>query len=312
MNATRSLIGEIEAALQSGSNDRRTAALRAVTDLFLTNSHSYDDAQLALFDDVLLEMTRRIESKALTELSEHLAPVVNAPNRVIRQLASDRSIEVAGPVLEHSPQLSSGDLVAITRAHGEAHALAISARERLDTSVTDALLERDYREVDRRLAGNTGAQFSDGGFCTLVQRAEDDELLAERVSARREITPELMQQLVTRATEKVRERLLAPADPQKQAHIRQVLALAANETACEMTGRKDLAQARRRVQDLHQAGQLNEVVLLEFAQAGHFEETVCAVSVLCNCPVELLERLLAGEDLSGLLIPCKAAGFAWA
>jgi uncharacterized protein (DUF2336 family) len=311
MSARQSLIGELEAALQSGSRDRRATALRAVTDLFLSNTERYDDEQIQLFDDVLLQMTRQIETKALAELSGRLAPVANAPTLVIRRLAADDDIKVAGPVLEQSPRLSSSDLVEIAQGHGESHALAISGRTKLDASVTDVLLEKEFKEVDRRLAGNSGAAFSDQGFSTLVQRAEGDEVLAERVSTRRELTPELMQQLVTRATEKVRARLLASRDPQQQARVRQVLASLANETAREMAGRKEFGPAQRRVQEMHDAGQLDENALLGFAQSRRFEETICALSLMCKCPIELFERLLAGTDNSGLLIPCRAAGFAW-
>ena len=311
MSAPQSLIGELETALQSGSNERRTTALRAVTDLFLSNAELYDDAQVQLFDDVLLEMARRIEGKALAELSGRLAPIANAPVLVIRRLASDGDIAIAGPVLELSPRLTSSDLIEITRARGEAHALAISARTRLDTVVTDALIEKEFQEVDRRLAGNAGAQFSDDGFSTLVHRAENDEVLAERVGIRREITPELLQHLVTRASEKVRKRLVASADPEQKARIQQMLALISDETAREMTGRTELAQAQRRMRELHQAGQLDENVLLQSAQARRYEEMICALSLLCKCPIDLFERLLSGVDNSGLLIPCKATGFAW-
>jgi uncharacterized protein (DUF2336 family) len=311
MSEPRTLIGELEAAMQSGSDDRRTTTLRRVTDLFLANAGEYDEEQLQLFDDVLGHMVERIETKARAELSERLAPVANAPTGLMRQLASDQEIRVAGPVLRHSPRLTASDLVEIARRNGEDHALAISDRADLEEEVTDVLIEKGWREVDRRLAGNTGAHFSQRGYSTLVERAGDDEVLAERVSARRDITPQLLRQLITRATETVRARLMASATPDKQALIRDVLATVSNETAKQMAACRDYTQAQKVVEEMQREERLDEVALLQLAKAKRFEEMVCALSRLCNAPIELFDRLLSSKDCGALLIPCRAAGFTW-
>lgn len=312
MSEPRALISELEAALQSGSDDRRTTALRRVTDLFLAKAEHYDEEQLQLFDDVLGHMVERIETKARAELSSRLAPVASAPSGVVRRLAWDKDISVAGPVLSHSPRLTSHDLVEIARQNGEEHALAISDRTQLEESVTDVLLKKDLREVDRRLAANGGAHFSETGYSTLVERAGDDAVLAERVSARADLTPQLMRQLIIRATETVRARLMACAPPEKQALIRNVLASVSDETAKEMSVGRDYTQALKVVEHMQEEGRLNEVALLEFARAKRFEETVCALATLCKTPVDLFDRLLSSKDCGALLIPCRAAGFAWA
>ncbi len=311
MSEPRTLISELEAAMQSGSGDRRTATLRRVTDLFLANAEQYDDEQLQLFDDVLGHMVDRIETKVRAELSERLAPVANAPIGLMRQLASDKEIQVAGPVLAHSLRLTAADLVEIAQRNGEDHALAISDRASLEEAVTDVLIEKGWREVDRRLAGNTGAHFSQRGYSTLVDRAGDDEVLAERVSSRRDITSQLMRQLITRATETVRARLMASATPERQALIRDVLATLSNETALQMSARRDYTQARKVVEHMQQEERLNEMALLDFAKARRFEETVCALAQLCSAPIELFDRLLSSKDCGALLIPCRAAGFSW-
>ena len=74
MGMSYSLIAELDEAIQSGSSDRRMATLRRVTDLFLSQAGQYDSEQISLFDDVLLRLIEHIETRALAELGERLAP----------------------------------------------------------------------------------------------------------------------------------------------------------------------------------------------------------------------------------------------
>src|SRR6201996_2697634 len=89
MSAQQSLIGELEAAIASGSKDKRVDTLRRGNDPFVARGDRVSDQQIDVFDDVLGHLIKRIEAKALTELSSRLAPVNNAPIHVIQRLARD-------------------------------------------------------------------------------------------------------------------------------------------------------------------------------------------------------------------------------
>src|ERR1044072_5447979 len=161
MNARQSLMDELEDAVRHGSREQRMDTLRRVTDLFLISPQQFDTEQIALFDDVLTHMIARGETKARAELAKRLAPVDQAPNEVIRQLAHDDEIAVAGPVLSQSARLSTADLVGIAEQKGQAHLLPIAGRSVVEQQVTDVLVDRGDRNVVHRLAGNTGASFSE-------------------------------------------------------------------------------------------------------------------------------------------------------
>ena len=51
--------------------------------------------------------------------------------------------------------------------------------------------------------------------------------------------------------------------------------------------------------------------MLEFAKDGKYEETVAALSLLCGVPIEVVDRLMAGDRPDPILILCKAAGCGW-
>ena len=106
-----SLIAELELAVKDDLD--RIKTLRRVTDLFLNDADRLNDEQIKVFDDVLCLLIRRIESRALVELSKRLAPLDNSPLEVIRRLARAEEIEVAGPVLSQSRRLCNSDLVEI-------------------------------------------------------------------------------------------------------------------------------------------------------------------------------------------------------
>ncbi len=227
MTAQVSLIEELEAAIRAGRNDERTAA--RVVDLLLVNADRLTEQQVGAFDDVLGRLVAAIDGTARAELGRRLAPVDNAPTETVRRLALDEDIAVAGAVLAQSARLTTGDLVAIAKTKSQAHLLAVAARAQLGEFVTDALLTHGGRDVVHALASNTGACLSETAFSILLQRAEQDEGLAEKIGLRLDIPLQLFRKLLLRASEGVRSRLLAAALPERQAEIRRMLSLISNE-----------------------------------------------------------------------------------
>ncbi len=211
-----------------------------------------------MFDDVLGHLIKRIEKKALVELSGRLAPVDNAPIDVIRSLAYNDEIAVAEPVLATSGRLTNNDLADIARTKSQGHLLAISGRPEIDSSVTDVLVMRGDSDVKRKVAGNSGARFSDNGFAALLKAAETDDVLAERTGMRLDFPIKLLRDLLARATEAVRNKLLAVAPPEIAEEIRRILEGAAAEIDAEASKPRNYDAAQKFVALLKQNNELNE------------------------------------------------------
>ena len=90
------VVADVEGAIASGDPARRMDMLRQMTGLFTDQAPRLNAAQIGAFDEVILRLSRDIETKARAELSATLAPMPNAPIQVIRDLAYDRSAAVAG------------------------------------------------------------------------------------------------------------------------------------------------------------------------------------------------------------------------
>src|SRR5436190_11561180 len=105
MKARQALIQDLEQAIAGRSLQSRATSLQDVTNLFIGQAASFNDEQIALFDDVISRLAAEIELAARIELARMLAPIPNAPPTIIRALAFDDAIDVAAPVLTQSERL---------------------------------------------------------------------------------------------------------------------------------------------------------------------------------------------------------------
>jgi uncharacterized protein (DUF2336 family) len=306
-----SLLSELEEAIKNGSEQRRVDTLRRVTDLFLNDADRLTDAQIGVFDDVLCHLIKRIETKAVAELSVRLAPVDNAPLELIRKLARDDELTVAGPVLTLSSRLTTDDLIEIARTKSQAHLLAISGRSKIAEAVTDELLTRGDRNVALALAVNDGARFSETGFATLVRHAESDDALAKNVGLRLDLPIRLLRDLLLRATEAVRNWLLFNAPAEAKHEVQRVLSDVASEVTQEAAAPRDFAAAQQLILAMQERAQLDEAAIREFASAKRYEEMVAALSTLSTASIQVIAALMKSPKHDGLSVVCKALGLKW-
>jgi uncharacterized protein (DUF2336 family) len=304
-----SFLQELDEAVLRGSAESRLRALWHTTDLLIAGTYSED--QIWTFGEVIGKLASEIEVAARAELAKRLARTDNAPIQIVNKLAFDDSINVAGPILQHSERLDVRTLVANARAKSQSHLLAISKRNSIAIPVTDELVTRGNREVVCSVAKNEGARFSNFGFLHMIKRSENDSILAEQLGLRRDISRQLFQQLIAKASEDVRRKL---------AEERPDLAGKVQSSVSDVTGAlhskfgpatKNYFAAKRTVAIQYQNGNLTEDSILEFARAHKIEETTAGLSVLCSLPVDVVERALGDTNREVTLILAKALDFSW-
>jgi uncharacterized protein (DUF2336 family) len=311
MSERVSLIAELEDAIARGSSAQSAEKLNRLTDLFTGRAAEFNDQHVEIFDDIISRLAGEIETKARAELARRLAPIDNAPPNTIRQLAHDEAIEVAGPILLRSKRLADEDLVDIAKYRGQGHLLAISARRPLADTVTDVLVDRGDQDVLLNVASNSDARLSPGGYERLVVRAEGDDSLAARIGERPDVPPHLFRQLIMHASAIVQRKLAARAPRELRAEIERVLSEVSQELDPQAPVQHRFTAARRLIGMLHDAGALGESELYDLAKSKRYEETVAALSLLCNVTVEQIDWLMNGDRIEPLLIHLKAAGFDW-
>ena len=167
---SRSVLDELISPVATASAGHRLKVIDRITDLFAAGSRSYSYEQISLFDDVLRRLSADIEVKARAKLAQRLAGMGSAPPKLVRSLAFDDEIEVAGPVLVHSEQLSDDDLVENATIKSQDHLLAIAQRLKLSEAVTDVLVDRGDDRVVHKVVRNKGARISLAGSGKITSR----------------------------------------------------------------------------------------------------------------------------------------------
>ena len=308
MTVGKNILQEINEAILQGSPESRARALWHATDILIAGRYTEDE--IWVFGEVIGRLAHEIEGAARAKLAKQLAHSGNAPFNVIMVLASDDSIDVAGPVLQHSQRLDDKTLVANARTKSQAHLLAISKRRSIPAVVTDELVTRGNREVVRSVAVNNGARLSDFGFLQMIKRSEGDSILAEHIGLRKEIPRHMFQQLIAKASDDVKRKL----EQERPDLLDQI-----QSSVIEVTGAlqskfgpasKSYFNAKRVVTSQHRYGNLNENSILEYARMHKVDEATVGLSLLCSLPVDVVERALV-HNSEMILILAKALGFTW-
>jgi uncharacterized protein (DUF2336 family) len=298
------LISDLENAVATRSVETGSI-LRRVTDLFLLNAEQYTADQLELYDGILKVLIAAVEVGARAELAQRLAPVEGAPPNTIRTLALDAAIEVAEPVLSQSNALDDDTLTHCITINGQEHLLAIATRNKLSEIVSDQLVTKGDNKVLHTLASNPGAAISDLGFGILVKKSADDDWLSERVARRVDIPEHHLRELVSKASEIVRQRLVSDS-PEFSEVIREILpySVAAIHNEAPSSPR-DYRTAALVVK----SQPITETVVNEFAKAKRLEEIIVSISLLSGLSAAEIERLFLGTWSSPVAIILKAIGF---
>ena len=278
---TISTLADVEHAIQISDPKTRHETLRAVTDLFLSSCTQMKDEQVEVFDEVFGSLLEDTDASAAIETSRRLAPLENSPPQIIKRLANDDAIEVAAPVLQHSPRLTTNDLHQIASTKGNGHLLAISKRRNLEEVITDVLITRGDASVSASVAGNTTATLSQSGLQTLVAKARKSDEIADRLVARRELSPDALNSLLVEHQNREAERA------------------------------SRVAAAQRAVVQMKQEGRLNDTSVREFASTGQIERAIAAISLLSGLNYARIESLLNASMPSGFILVGKAVDFTW-
>jgi uncharacterized protein (DUF2336 family) len=309
MTKADAFLSELDEAVSRGTPESRARALWHTTDLMTAGRHSEDE--IWTFGAVIGRLADEIEVAARARLAERLANFNDAPVNVLHKLAFDDSIDVAGPVLKQSKRLEPYAMVANVCLKSQSHLLAISKRETLVEMVTDVLVTRGDQEVVTSVASNKGARFSERGFRHMIEQAEGDSVLAERLSLRQDIPQHVFEQLVARASDEVKKRLQRER-PDMVKPIQSTVANVASELQSKLgPASKSYAVAKQAVTALHRQGKLNENSISGYARTRKVDEVTVGLSLLCALPEDLVERALSDANRETLLTLARALRFSW-
>jgi len=291
------------------SSARRRELLRQVTDLFFTTADPGQGSQMALFDDVLTQLTGEMEEAVRAELAERFSEAPRPPERLLSRMLDDE-IAVAGPLLARSPALSEADLLDVARTRSQDHLRAISRRASVPMSVSEAIVERGDDDTLNVLLRNDRAELSRAAHEAVVDRATANPDLHEAVVGRRSLPIDLLNEMYFVVEARLRDQILernAEMDP------------AALDAALE-AGRKrvaardgalppDYAAAEAAIRAMKRQGGISPTALAGFLRNGDTSKFLVALAELADVDFHTARRILERRELDALAIVCKAANF---
>lgn len=239
--------------------------------------------QRTLTIGVLEALALDTAAKVRARLAESIKDVDAAPpevvSGVIEVLARDTAIEVAGPVLEHSSLLSDDFLLEVIQAPGHAGSVsAISRRQGVSTTVTDAIATSGDDAAVAVLLGNESAQIREETLDRLIEDAPSKPSWHAPLVAR----PKLAGRQVGRLSEFVASALVeqlskrSDLDDATSKQLQAVMAQRLEENGEKSAGKTgDLSE-----EDLTQAvasGRRAKVISGIAARTGYKEPTVHSI-----------------------------------
>jgi uncharacterized protein (DUF2336 family) len=311
MSTAQQFMDGIEAALKGRSSLELGLALRCITNLLVLGVRDRCDAEIERFDYVLCRLAGHLDRETLAQLSSAIATVEKAPTQLARRFARHDDITVAEPVLQGARCLAIDDLMEIASTGGQTHLAAIADRPVVEEVLADLLVKRGNTAVAEKLAGNPEVRLSTFALATLLRRAETEPGLAEVVVQRSDVSADRLAQLLTRATEVVRDRLLALTEPKTRAKIETALLDIPAELDHRSSSRRDYSAAQSLVSSLQHDPSVMCIALMNAARQGDYEMSVTLLSALSGLALDGVERIMSSGDTAGLLLLCRGSGLEW-
>ncbi len=256
-----------------------------------------------LTSEVLEILVRDQVTRVRQVIAETLKDVADVPPEIIRLLARDCEIVVAGPVLEFSPLLNDEDLLAIIAEAPIAGALAaIARRAGVRADVADAIGASPDVDAVAALLANPSAQIREETLDRLVDRAPGIAAWHKPLVERPRLSAAVARKLAGFVADHLL-RLLSERRDLDPATAREVAAVVKRRLADEPPAAAKPAAggdgAIERARRLKQQGKLDEASVL--AAVGHDRSFVrAALAVLAELPLEVIDRVLGAHSPKGV------------
>ena len=269
--------------------------------------------------EALEVLTRDQVTRVRQILAEALKDVAGAPPEVIRRLAFDIEIVVAGPVLENSPVLTDADLLEIIEK-GTAHGRLgfISRRRDVSGDVSQAIAAAGDEEAVALLLANPSAQIREETLDAIIDRAATIESWHAPLVARPKLSDMAAVRLAHFVAANLIEVLAARRDlsPDVLEEVRRVVdeRIDAGESGLTPSGAEGedsatpLEEAYAEAEQLHQAGELTLGYLGRVIRAGTPEPVMAALAVLAGITIMAVQKAVLSQNQKGLVSVAWKAG----
>lgn len=257
-----------------------------------------------LAQGILALLVRDVETEVRQALAAAVAKTKSLPVDVATTLATD-DIDIARPILEHSPVLTDEILIDIVRTNALQYALAVAGREQISEGLSQTLVEHGDETVVVRLVGNLGAKLSERTLLQII----DDYASSSDVNSRLVQRPALPSNIIEEMVNSITHRLTWDMIGRKEmdsAQARVIIEAVRERAKAEIDVREQADHQRMDVlRETYEAGELHPELLMTYLRDGDIAGFEVGMSLLSKLPVDEVRRLVYEPDrryLSGLCV----------
>ncbi len=300
------LDGLLSLALDRSLASRERLA-QEVGDICANEARVLTEQERDLIFEILKKLLHDFEIPLRARLSLRLAGVPNAPRELIVTLANDE-IEVAQPVLLHSPVLRDVDLIEVIRHRSQRHQVAVARRNDLSETLSEVLVETHDEDVIQALLQNDNASISEATMAYLVEQSRRVDSFQEPLVDRNDLPEALAKKLYWCVAAALRQRILEKFDilPSQidKAMEESVAELQADQAK---TAETDSAAALAR----KMAGQaaISAGTLIKVLRRGEVALFEALFSEASGISAPMLQRIVYDSNGDRMAIVAKGLGF---
>lgn len=249
--------------------------------------------------DLTLETLRRLAEDQVPRVRAIVANEIKAsraaPADLVRRLARDPELSVAGPLLEYSPLLSDADLLEIVNLARVSELIsAIARRRNLSVAVCDAVIASMDIPATVALLDNQAANISRAALEALVDKAAAVEAWHAPLVRRPNLSSRVVRRIAGFVSSALIERLAGRSglEPNLAAELKLKARRAINEGALE----EPPGNAAETVRRAAAAGTLDDHFVAAAAELGQREVVLQALSHLAQADMSAVQRLIDSRN----------------
>lgn len=289
---------DLKALAENRAGFARNALFDRVAGLLFESEGELTPEVRALIDQILTGLIRQVEADVRKRVSVRLSTLKSAPHDLTKMLAND-DIEIARPILHHSPVLETADLIEIVTGRTTDHREAIAKRPAVPAEVSAALVAAKEPKVVEALLANMGAVIPRTVFGDLVALAEAVDGIRKPLVARKDMPKDLAHRMFWFVSGAMRHAILDrfAIDPKElDAILADVLAEQGAAAAASSNDKKP-------------AWTMGEVnALVGKLKLGDLPGFTRAMAQLIGVKPEIAAKIVADKGGEALAIACKAVG----
>ena len=280
----------------------------AVASLYRIQGAGLNQRERDLMREILRRLTRDVEMAIRIALAQRLSDDTNAPHDLILLLVDD-TIEVARPLILHSPLLTETDALRLISDASIGHQEAVAGRPHITIPVTDALARSETESVLFALVRNATARISENSYQTLVEKSRAFAVLQEPLVRRPDLPPQLASNMCTWVSDALKNYINTNYDLAPR-RVDAALSQATTILNSEPPGPKDppADSAQKLIEKLAASGQLRAGFLMRVLSQGQIDLFDIAFARLLDVELVHYRQFFYSDGVTLVALACRATG----